>query len=138
VLIVSAMAACGEQGPTYLTSIDGAKGQDTPQNAVRGFYNELVSGDYRAAESYVDPTERQAYATAIQAAQNKGYAVQIQDFKVVAFDTTPTGGNVGVKVTGQTCVNNKCTPLSTAVDNSTSVAVISVNNQWYVSNVGPA
>lgn len=135
VVVVTTAVACGETPSPYVTSISGAKGQDTPQNAVRGFFDELVRGDYRAAESYVDPTQRQAYTDAIQKAQGKNYAVQIQDFSVVAFDQTPTGGLVGVKVTGQTCLNGRCTPISTAADNSTSLPVTSVNNQWYLTNV---
>lgn len=134
--LVAALAACGESGPSYLTSISGATGQDTPQNAVRGFFNELVRGDYRGAESYVDPTQRQAYANAIQSAQGKQYSVQIQSFQVVAFDTPGgTTGTVGVKVNGQTCLSGKCSPISTAADNSVSIPVTSVNNQWYLTNV---
>ena len=136
VFLVAALAACGENASPYLTSISGNTGQDTPQNAVRGFFNELIRGDYRAAESYVDPSERQTYANAVQAAQSKNYSVQIQSFQVVAFDT-PGGssGTVGVKVNGQTCLNGKCTPISTAADSSTSIPVTSVNNQWFVTGV---
>ena len=134
--LVSTAVACGETPSPYVTSISGATDQSTPQNAVRGFFNELVRGDYRASESYVDPAERQTYANAVQAAQGKNYSVQVQSFQVVAFDT-PGGssGTVGVKVNGQTCLNGKCTPISTAADNSTSIPVTSVNNQWFVTGV---
>ena len=103
---------------------------------MRGFFNELVRGDYRGAETYVDPSEQQAYAAALQTAQGKQYSVQITSFQVVAFDT-PGGssGSVGVKVDGQTCLNGKCSPISSAADNSASIPVTSVNNMWYLTGV---
>lgn len=136
VFLVSTGVACGETTSPYLTSIPGATDQSTPQNAVRGFFNELVRGDYRAAATYVDPTEQQTYVAAAQSAQGKNYSVQIRSFQIVAFDT-PGGstGNVGVKVDGQTCLSGKCNPISSAADNSSSVPVIQVNNQWYLTGV---
>ena len=136
VFLVSTAVACGETTSPYLTSISGATDQSTPQNAVRGFFNELVRGDYRGAETYVNPIEQQAYAAAVQSAQSKQYSVQIRSFQIVAFDT-PGGssGNVGVKVDGQTCVSGKCSPISSAADNSSSIPVTSVNNQWYLTGV---
>lgn len=134
VFLISALVACGESGSTYLTSISGATGQDTPQNAVRGFFDELVRGDYRASESYVDPTERQAYADGIQAIQTK-YSVQIQSFQVVAFDGDQSAGTVGVKVNGQTCLRGKCSPISQAADGTASIPVTFAFNKWYVTNV---
>ena len=136
VVLISTVVACGDTTSPYLTSISGATDQSTPQNAVRGFFNELVKGDYRAAESYVDPTEQQTYAAAVQSAQGKQYSVQIRSFQIVAFDT-PGGssGNVGVKVDGQTCLSGKCSPISSAADNSSSIPVMSVNNQWYLTGV---
>lgn len=136
VLLAAGLAACGDTASPYLTSISGATDQSTPQNAVRGFFNELVRGDYRGAQSYVDPTEQQAYAAAIQSAQGKNYTVQITSFQIVAFDT-PGGatGNVGVKVDGQTCVSGKCSPISSAADKSASIPVTSVSNQWYLTGV---
>jgi hypothetical protein len=134
-LLIATLAACGGNESPYLTSISGAKDQTTPQNAVRGFFDELVRGDYRAAESFVDPSERQTYTNAIQTAQGKQYSVQIQSFQVVAFDVTQSGGTVGVKVNGQTCLIGKCTPISESADGSVSVPVTFVNNQWYVTQV---
>lgn len=134
--LASTVVACGDTTSPYLTSISGATDQSTPQNAVRGFFNELVRGDYRGAESYVDPTEQQTYAAAVQSAQGKNYSVQIRSFQVVAFDT-PGGasGTVGVKIDGQTCLSGKCSPISSAADNSSSIPVTSVNNQWYLTGV---
>ena len=136
VFLVSTVVACGDTTSPYLTSVSGGTDQSSPQNAVRGFFNELVRGDYRAAGTYVDPTEQQTYVTAVQSAQSKNYSVQIKSFQIVAFDT-PGGasGNVGVKVDGQTCLSGKCTPISSAADNSSSVPVIQVNNQWYLTGV---
>lgn len=136
VFLVSTVVACGDTTSPYLTSISGGTDQSSPQNAVRGFFNELVRGDYRAAGTYVDPTDQQTYITAVQSAQGKNYSVQIRSFQIVAFDT-PGGasGNVGVKVDGQTCLSGKCTPISSAADNSSSVPVIQVNNQWYLTGV---
>lgn len=135
-VLVAALAACGDTTSPYLTSISGATDQSTPQNAVRGFFNELVRGEYRGAETYVDPTQQQTYAAALQSAQGKSYSVQIKSFQIVAFDT-PGGssGNVGVKIDGQTCVSGKCSPISSAADNSSSIPVISVNNLWYLTGV---
>lgn len=134
--LVSTVVACGDTTSPYLTSISGATDQSTPQNAVRGFFNELVRGDYRAAGTYVDPSEQQTYIAALQAAQGKNYSVQIRSFQIVAFDT-PGGstGNVGVKVDGQTCVSGKCSPISSAADNSSSIPVTQVKNQWYLMGV---
>ena len=134
--LISTAVACGETASPYLTSISGATDQSTPQNAVRGFFNELVRGDYRGAQTYVNPTEQQAYATAVQSAQGKQYMVQITSFQIVAFDT-PGGssGNVGVKIVGQTCVSGKCSPISSAADNSASIPVTQTNNQWYLTGV---
>lgn len=132
-LLVLTIAACGETPSPYLTSISGGTDQSTPQNAVRGFFNELVKGDVRAAESYVDPREQQTYAAAVQSA--KQYSVQIRSFQVVAFDPSGSGGNVGVQVDGQTCVSGKCKPISSAADNSASIPVTSVNNVWYLTSV---
>lgn len=129
------MVACGDTTSPYLTNISGATDQSTPQNAVRGFFNELVRADYRAAESYVDPSEQQTYAAAVQSAQGKQYSVQITSFQIVAFDPSGSGGNVGVKVEGQTCVSGKCSPISTAADHSASIPVTSVNNVWYLTGV---
>lgn len=139
VFLVSTVVACGESGPAYLTSIPGATTQDTPQNAVRGFFNALVGGDLRAAESYVDPAERQTYANAIQAAQNKKYAVQITSFAVTAFDGDNSSGVVGIKVDGQTCLNGKCTAITNTADKSASVPVTSSGGSWYLTQVsGPS
>ena len=134
--LVSTAVACGETPSPYLTSISGATDQSTPQNAVRGFFNELVRGDYRGAQTYVDPTEQQVYAAAVQTAQGKQYAVQITSFQIVAFDT-PGGssGNVGVKIDGQTCLSGKCSPISSAADMSASIPVTSVNGQWFLTGV---
>lgn len=132
-LLVLTIAACGETPSPYLTSISGGTDQSTPENAVRGFFNELVKGDVRAAESYVDPSEQQAYAAAVQSA--KQYSVQIKSFQVVAFDPSGSGGNVGVQVDGQTCVSGKCNPISSTADNSASIPVTSVNNIWYLTGV---
>lgn len=128
------LVACGENASPYLTSISGATDQSTAENAVRGFFNELVKGDYRGAESYVDPSEQVAYEQAVQAA--KSYSVQITSFQIVAFDT-PGGstGTVGVKVDGQTCVNGTCKPISTAADKSASIPVTQVKNLWYLTGV---
>ena len=136
VVLVGAVAACGDTTSPYLTSISGATDQSSPQNAVRGFFNELVRGDYRGAETYVDPSQQQAYAAAVQSAQSKQYSVQIKSFQIVAFDT-PGGssGTVGVKVDGQTCTSGKCTPISSAADTSASFPVTLVNNQWYLTGV---
>jgi hypothetical protein len=134
-VFLATLVACGENGPSYLTSIAGATGQDTPQNAVRGFFDELVRGDYRASESYVDPTERQSYANGIQSIPAGQYSVQIQSFRVVAFDGDQSGGTVGVKVTGQSCLRGKCSPLSQAADGTASIPVTFANNQWYVTDV---
>ena len=135
-VVVGALAACGDTTSPYLTSISGATDQSSPQNAVRGFFNELVRGDYRGAETYVDPSQQQAYAAAVQSAQGKQYSVQIKSFQIVAFDT-PGGssGTVGVKVDGQTCLSGKCTPISTAADTSASIPVTSANNLWYLTGV---
>lgn len=102
---------------------------------MRGFFNELVRGDYRASESYVDPSEQQTYAAAVQSAQGKNYSVQVTSFQIVAFDPGGSGGNVGVKVDGQTCVSGKCNPISTAADHSASIPVTQVNNLWYLTGV---
>ncbi|MBV8528698.1 MAG: DUF4878 domain-containing protein [Candidatus Dormibacteraeota bacterium] len=136
VFLASTIVACGDTTSPYLTSISGATDQSTPQNAVRGFFNELVKGDYRGAQSYVNPSEQQTYAAAVQSASGKNYTVQITSFRIVAFDT-PGGstGNVGVKVDGQTCVSGKCNPISTTADNSASIPVTQVNNQWYLTGV---
>ena len=131
---MATLAACGDSTSPYLTSISGATTQDTAQNAVRGFFNELVRGDYRGAQSYVNPPEQQKYATAIQSAKN--YAVQITSFQIVAFDT-PGGstGTVGIKVGGQTCAGGTCNPISSAADSSAAIPVTQVNNLWYLTGV---
>ncbi|HEX6539557.1 MAG TPA: hypothetical protein VF155_10290 [Candidatus Dormibacteraeota bacterium] len=135
VFLVSTVVACGETGPTYLTSISGATTQDTPQNAVRGYFNALVGGDLRAAESYVDAADRQAYANAIQSAQTKKYVVQITSFAVTAFDGDSSSGVVGIKVDGQTCLSGKCTAITNTADKSASVPVSFSGGSWYLTQV---
>jgi hypothetical protein len=143
--VLSALvAACGGSSapsatpsPAYLTSIPGAKGHDTPQNAVRGFFDSLVRNDIPGAALYVDTSERQSFTTGFQATRGKQYSLQIRDFQVFGFTGNQTAGTVQLKVDGQACLSGKCTQISANPDSSASIPVAKDSNQWFLTDVSP-